>query len=33
MCGFHNNISDLTHLNSGFLGDFEQRIIDGATNE
>jgi len=20
LCGFHNNSSDLTHLNSGFLG-------------
>jgi len=31
--GFHNNSSDLTHLNSGFLADFEQRIIDRATSE
>jgi len=33
VCGFHNKSSDLTHLNRGFLADFEQRIISGAINQ
>ena len=35
LCGVHNNSSELTHSNSGFLwADFEQRYhIDRAINE